>query len=73
MNVIVIKYVTETLISLLFVVCDIRVSISYFDQILGKRESQTRQVFDFVILWFENSPRVQNLANMVKNRENDKI
>ena len=63
----------KLLISLLFVVCDIRVSISYFDQILGKRESQTRQVFDFVILWFENSPRVQNLANMVKNRENDKI
>ena len=43
----------KLLISLLFVVCDIRVSISYFDQILGKRESQTRQVFDFVILWLK--------------------
>ena len=26
---------------------DIRISISYFDQILGKRESQTRLVFNF--------------------------
>ena len=38
-NVIVIKYVTETLISVLLVeICDISVSISYFGQILGKRE-----------------------------------
>ena len=27
--------------------CDIRVSISYFDQILGKREFQTWQIFNF--------------------------
>ena len=28
-----------------------QVSISYFDQILGKRESQTRQVFNFAVIW----------------------
>ena len=27
-----------------------RVSISYFDQILEKKESQTRQIFNFAIL-----------------------
>ena len=33
----------ESLISLLQAeICDIQVSISYFDQILGKRESQAR-------------------------------
>ena len=43
----VIKYVTETLISLLWIeICDIRVSI-YSDKILGNRESQTRHVFNF--------------------------
>ena len=31
---------------------DMWVSISYFDQILGKRKSQTWQVFNFAILWF---------------------
>ena len=47
-NVTVIKYVTETLVSLLFVeICDIRVSISYYGKILAKRESQTWQVFNF--------------------------
>ena len=29
-------------------ICDIQISISYIDQILGKRESQTQQVFNFV-------------------------
>ena len=39
-GVIVIKYVTETLILLLKAnICDVEISISYFDQILGKRES----------------------------------
>ena len=42
---IIIKYVTETQISL--EISDVQVSISYFDQILGKRESETRQVFNF--------------------------
>ena len=43
----VIKYVTETLISLLWIeICDIGVSI-YSDKILGNRESQTRHVFNF--------------------------
>ena len=28
-------------------ISDIRVSISYFDQILGKKESQTWQLFNF--------------------------
>ena len=47
-NVIVIKFVTETLIALLYVEgSDVRVSMTYFDQILGKGESQTRQVFNF--------------------------
>ena len=47
-NVIAIKYVTETLISSLKVeIYNRRVSISYFDQVLGKRESQTRQVLNF--------------------------
>ena len=41
------NYLTETVISLLKVdLCDIWVSISYSDQILGKRESQTRKVFN---------------------------
>ena len=35
-------------------ICDMRSSISYFDQILGKRESQTRQEFNSAILWFWN-------------------
>ena len=49
-NVINIKCVTETLISLLYVETrDIRVSISYFDQILRERESQTPQVFNFAV------------------------
>ena len=33
-------------------ICDMCVSISYFDQVLGKRKSQTRYVFNFAILWF---------------------
>ena len=28
-------------------ICDMQLSISYFDQILGKIQSQTRQVFNF--------------------------
>ena len=39
---------SETLISWLSVeTCDKQVSISYFDQILGKWKSQTRQLFNF--------------------------
>ena len=42
-NLIVIKDVTETLISLLLVeICDMPVSISYIDQTLEKWESETR-------------------------------
>ena len=53
MNINFIKYVTETLISFLQVeTCDKQVLISQFDQILGKKESQTRQVFNFTIWWF---------------------
>ena len=49
----VIKYVTETLSSLLYAeICDIQVSMSCFDQILGKRESQTQQVFNPVGISF---------------------
>ena len=33
-------------------ICDMQVSISNFDQILGKRECQTLQVFNFAILLF---------------------
>ena len=33
-------------------ICDMCVSISYFDQVLGNRKSQTRYVFNFAILWF---------------------
>ena len=48
-NVIVITYVTKTLISWLQVeIYDIGVSILYFDQILRKSESQTRQGLNFV-------------------------
>ena len=55
------KSLTETLISLLFIeICDIRVSLSYFDQILGKRESQTRQIFNFAVLWNWNISQVKN-------------
>ena len=54
-NVIVMKYVTETLISLLQVeICNIWVSISYFDQILGNMESQTQQVFNFTSIQFHD-------------------
>ena len=55
-NVIVIRYVTETLISLLFVeICDILVSISYFDLVVGEGNLKpgrcfTLQVFNFAIL-----------------------
>ena len=49
------KYVTETLISLLQVeICNIWVSISYFDQILGNMESQTQQVFNFTGVQFHD-------------------
>ena len=49
------KYVTETLISLLQVeICNIWVSISYFDQILGNMESQTQQVFNFTGFQFQD-------------------
>ena len=52
-NVIVIKHVIEILILLLEVdICDIWVTISYFDQILGERESQTWQVLNFVGIQF---------------------
>ena len=44
---------------------DIRGPISYFDQVLGKRESQTWQVFNF-----RSFLLVQNFAKMVKKREN---
>ena len=47
-NLIVIKHVTETLILLLCVeIYNIGISLSYFDQIIGIRESQTWQVFNF--------------------------
>ena len=50
-NVIVVKYVTENLISLLPVeICNVRVSISYFDQILGKRKYQSRQGLSFACI-----------------------
>ena len=61
----------KLLISSLYVeICVIQVSVSYFDQILGKRESQTRQVFNFAILWFWNFLWVQNIVKMVKSCEN---
>ena len=64
----VIKYVTETLISLLWIeICDIWVSI-YSDKILGNRESQTWH--DFEVL---KTLRVQNLAIMVKNCDSREI
>ena len=52
--------------------CNIKVSISYFDQILGKRESQTWQLLNFAgtnvaILWFWNFLQKQNFAKIVKN------
>ena len=55
-----------------------QVSISYFDQILGKKETQTRQVSSFAGIYFGNFVvfkilRVQNFAMMVKNRENLEI
>ena len=54
-GVIVIKYVTETLILLLKAnICDVQISISYFDRILGNRESETQQVFNFASLWYGN-------------------
>ena len=48
-----------------------RVSVSYFDQILGKRESWTHQlcnftVFNVIILWFWNFAWVQNFAKIAK-------
>ena len=47
-NTIVFKYPKETLISLLQVeICDMWVSISYFDHVLGKRKSQTQHVLNF--------------------------
>ena len=33
-------------------ICDTWLSISYSEQLLGKRESQTRQVFNFAVFWF---------------------
>ena len=74
----VIKYVTETLISLLWIeICDIWVSI-YSDKILGNRESQTWHVFNFVGIKFHDfevlkTLRVQNLAIMVKNCDSREI
>ena len=35
---------------------------------IRKKVSQTRQIFNFAILWFWNISRVQNFAKMVKNR-----
>ena len=78
-NAIVIKYVSETLISLLQVeICNMRLSISYFDQTLGKRESQTWQGFNFPGIWLRDFVVLilfagTNYAKMVKNRENCKF
>ena len=72
-NAIVIKYVSETLISLLQVeICNMRLSISYFDQ------SQTWQGFNFPGIWLRDFVVLilfagTNYAKMVKNRENCKF
>ena len=56
-------------------ICDMRVSISYFDQVSGKRESQTRQVFNFAGIYFHNFV-VLLFCNFIfegrKFRENDR-
>ena len=44
------KYVTETLISLIKVGYAIYGYQYQYDQILGKRESQTRQAFNFAVI-----------------------
>ena len=78
-NVIVIKYVTETLTSWLQVyICDIRVSISYSHQILRKDNLKLGSdliswVFNFTTFWFWNFSRVQNFTKMIKNCENREI
>ena len=48
---------------------NIRVSISYLDQILKKGEPQTLHVFDFAIFWFAGT----KFWKMVKNCENREI
>ena len=40
---------------------------------IRKKESQTRQVFDFAIRWLWDFLRVQNFAKIVKNRNNLEI
>ena len=45
-------------------------SVSYFDQILGKRESLTRQVFNFRGIQFCDFVVLKLFTKMVKNREN---
>ena len=83
-NVIVNKYATESLVSLLQVeIYDIQVSISNFDQILGKTDSQTRQVFNFADIWFrdfvvlklyvgtkfrKNGQKSRNSQNLISSR-----
>ena len=66
----VIKYVTETLILLLYAhICDIGVSISDFNQTLRKKESQTRQGFNFTGIQFHNFLVLELFAG-TKFREN---
>ena len=80
-NIRVIKYVTETLILVLLVeICDIRVLISYLDQILGKRQLSNSagiqfcgiQFRDFLVLklfastkFCENGQKSQISRNLV--------
>ena len=55
-----------------------RLLIPYFDQILGKRESQTWQGFNFAGIWFRDFVVLIlfagiNFTKMVKNGENCEI
>ena len=69
-NVIVIKYVTESLILLLLVeICEMWVSVSYFHHILAKRESQTWHALNFVGIQFRDFVVLKLFAG-TKFREN---
>ena len=78
-NVIVIKYVRETLILLLSVeICDMRVAIY---NLIKYQEKENLQLGRYLISWlfnlaisrFWNIWRVQKFLKMVKNRENSEI
>ena len=78
-NVIVTKYVIETLIWLLQVeICDMLASMLYFYQILAKREFQIREVFNFAVIQFCDFVILKlfvdrNFTKMVENCKNCKI